>query len=561
VTAPVRRRARRLRWFAIPMVLAILATACGDDDDDSASTDTTTGASSATTASATTGGAPATTPSTIATPSTEAPLEVDPNGELRVGWDLTAINGINLDPGSSDNITDFQFHDLIYDSPLRVTPAGGLEPSLAEAYDIVDSRTITVELEAGLKYSDGSPLTANDVPPTVTRYQEALGTQKNNLNPSIAQIESIEVTSPTAFTIHLKADIAGEAVQMLANREFVIQPTGQTAEVAESKPIGAGPFMVESFTPGQELVLVKNPNYHAPDEVLLAKIRFIHVDSASIANALKGGQIDLHVNYSANDYAGIKDDSNFTAQILPSDSNFIYMGICKDAGAPYEKKEVRQAIMHGIDRDEVNDGAYDGLGEPMTQYWPEASVYYDAATADLATYDADEAKALLATAGVTAETLRVIVISNIPQHNDAALVIGDQLKDLGLTVEVVPTQDIVGDFFQGKKEPAVLTGWVRPGLQKVTRMFGPNSVANVCNYNDDTVNGLTAKIAAIDPTSAEAVQAWKDLSKHIIDNALFIPLLWEPQIVAFKTDAIAGLSQVYPGREGVNLRGVFVPAT
>jgi hypothetical protein len=100
---------------------------------------------------------------------------------------------------------------------------------------------------------------------------------------------------------------------------------------------------------------------------------------------------------------------------------------------------------------------------------------------------------------------------------------------------------------------------VRPGLQKVTRMFGPNSVANVCNYTDPQIDTLTAKIAAIDPNSAEAVQAWKDLSKYIMDNALFVPLVWEPQIVAFKTSKITGLTQVYPGREGVNLRNVFVP--
>jgi peptide/nickel transport system substrate-binding protein len=557
--APASRGARWLRWLVVPMALALVATACGDDDDDSASTDTTTASSSADSA-ATTGGAPATTPSTIATPSTDAALKPDPNGELRIGWDLTAINGIDLDPGSSDNITDFQFHDLIYDTPLHITPDGAFEPGLAQSYDIVDSKTIKVSLRPGLKYSDGTPVTTADVKASVARYQEALANQKNNLNPGIAQIASVDATSDTDFTVTMKTDIAGDSVQMLANREFVIQPSTQTAEVAQSKPIGAGPYMVESFTPGQELVLVKNPNYYDPSVALLNKVRFIQVDAASVANALKGDQIDLHVNYSANDYAGIKDDKNYTAQILSSDSSFIYMGVCKDAGTPYENALVRQAIMYGIDRDEVNDGAYDGLGEPMTQYWPEASVYYDPATADLAKYDVDKAKSLLQQAGVTSENLRVIVLSNQPQHNDAALVIGDELKDLGLTLEVVPTQDIVGDFFQGKKEPAVLTGWVRPGLQKVTRMFGPNSVANVCNYNDDTINGLTAKIAAIDPTSADAVQSWKDLSHYIVDNALFIPLVWEPQIVAFKTDKVAGLTQVYPGREGVNLRGVFVPA-
>jgi peptide/nickel transport system substrate-binding protein len=545
----------------VPLALALVAGACGDDDDDDdgGATDTTAAAETETSAAGTTA-APATTPSTIATPSTEEALEADPDGEIRIGWDLTAINGIDLDPGSSDNITDFQFHDLIYDSPLRVKPEGGYEPSLAESYEIVDPRTISVTLQDDLVYSDGSPLTADDVVASVTRYQDGLANQRNNLNPRIAEIESVEVTSPTEFTIHLASDTAGDSVDMLANREFVIQPAAQTAEQAQSAPIGAGPFKVVSYTQGQELVLEKNESYYAADDVMLARIRFIHVDSAAIANALQGDVIDLHVNYPPSAYAGIEDDDSFTSQVLASDSNFIYMGICKEPGATYESKEVRQAILKAIDRDEVNEGAYDGLGEPMTQMWPRNSQYYDADVAELAAYDPDAAATLLEQSGVTDLTVRAIVISNQPLHNDAALIVGSQLEAIGATLEVVPTQDIVGDFFQGRKEQAVLTGWVRPGLQKVTRMFGANSVANVCNYQDPTIDGLVATIASIDPNSDEAIDAWKELSRHIMEEALFIPLDWEPQIVVFKTDTVAGLSQVYPARAGVNLRGVFVPA-
>jgi ABC-type transport system substrate-binding protein len=543
------------------MVLAILASACGDDDDDNAST-ATTGGSSATSAVATattTGASSATTPSTIAQPSTSAPVQPDPNGEIKIGWDLTAIGGVDLDPGSSDNITDFQFHDLIYDTPLHLTATGTYEPGLAASYKIVDPKTITVSLKPGLKFSDGSPLTANDVKATVARYQQGLADKKNNLNPEIAQITSVDVTSDTDFTINLNADIAGDAVQMLANREFTPQPAAQTADTAETSPIGAGPYKVESFTKGQELVLVKNPNHYDPSVEQLAKIHFVQVDAAATANALKGGTIDMSVTYGASDYDGIKDDKDFTAQVLSSDSLFIYMGVCKDAGTPYENQLVRQAIEYGIDRDEVNDAAFNGLGEPMTQYWPKSSQYYDASVAELAKHDPDKAKQLLQQAGVTSEDLRVIVLSNLPFHNDAALTIGQELEPLGLKLTVVPTQDIVGDFFTGKKEPAVLTGWVRPGLQKVTRMFGPNSVANVCNYSDPQITTMTSKIAAIDPNSPEAVQTWKDLSKYIMENALFVPLVWQPQIVAFKTSKISGLTQVYPGQEGVNLRNVFVP--
>ena len=396
------------------------------------------------------------------------------------------------------------------------------------------------------------------MPPTIARYTQGLAEQKDHFNPRINDIDSIEVTSATDFTIHLKTDTAGDAVAMLANREFAIQPAAQTADQAESKPIGAGPYQVESFTKGQELVLAKNPNYYDPSVQQLARIHFLQVDSASTSNSVKGGQIDLAPNYNSNDYAGIKDDTSFTTQVLASDSNFIYYGVCKDPGSPYEDVKVRQVLEYAMDRDEINDAAFDGLGEPMTQYWPKSSQYYDPAVADLATHDPDKAKQLLQQAGVSNEDLRVIVLSSLPFHNDAAFTMGEELKAVGLSLTIVPTQDILGDFFSGKKEAAVLTGWVRGGIQKVTRMF-VSSEANICNYTNPTITDLATKILALEPNSPEAIQDWKQLSKFVMDNAVFVPFVWQPTIVAFKTDKVGGLTQVYPSSEGVNLRNVYVP--
>ncbi len=290
---------------------------------------------------------------------------------------------------------------------------------------------------------------------------------------------------------------------MLANREFAIQPAAQTADQAESKPIGAGPYQVESFTKGQELVLAKNPNYYDPSVQQLARIHFLQVDSASTSNAVPRV---ARSTWPRTTTRTTTPASRTTRASRPrswrptATSSTTACARTRAAGALTEDVKVRQVLEYAMDRDEINDAAFDGLGEPMTQYWPKSSQYYDPAVADLATHDPDKAKQLLQQAGVSNEDLRVIVLSSLPFHNDAAFTMGEELKAVGLSLTIVPTQDILGDFFSGKKEAAVLTGWVRGGIQKVTRMF-VSSEANIRNYTNPTITDLATKILASSRTA------------------------------------------------------------
>ena len=150
-TQPARcpRRSRRLAASAIAVSLALVAAACGGDDDDQADPATaTTDAPAVTTGSSSSPGATTTAAATGVTtgssslpgPTTTAaaPDDVDPDGVLHIGLDLTATGGLDLDPIEMDSPTDFHVHYNIYDTLLRQHEDGSYEPGLAASAKITN---------------------------------------------------------------------------------------------------------------------------------------------------------------------------------------------------------------------------------------------------------------------------------------------------------------------------------------------------------------------------------------------------------------------------------------
>ena len=98
------------------------------------------------------------------------------------------------------------------------------------------------------------------------------------------EVESITVDSPTKFTIKLKTPIAGQFYNLLAHGEtFVVSPTAVASGVPlDEKPVGAGPFLLDSYTPESKAVFKKNPNYFEKNKIKLAGVELIQTTQAGV---------------------------------------------------------------------------------------------------------------------------------------------------------------------------------------------------------------------------------------------------------------------------------------
>ena len=544
----------RSRWGSFPLqvcviasVLALVVTACGDDDDDTAAP--TTVAVSATSASGgdtvtSAGGA-----TTAAAPTTTAAPDFDPDGVLRFGFDrLGAVGTAGFDPTVTVSSTHTTYLYPLYDSLLRLTPSG-FEPGLAEKWEIVDPRTVTLTLRAGQTFEDGAPLDAAAV---VANLDRAKGRLANGVfDPQFRQYASSEATGSLDVTIHLATDVAGAFLNTLARREgMMVSPSSPEFGGTLSKPDGAGPFVLESYDPEGVMKLKKNPKHWQADEIKLAGLEFVQIPfGPQQLNALRAGTVDVISTVSAADAKALAGEGHFESY--------------QDAGAPdyyltyyYDKpplsdSKVRQAIALAIDRESLVDAI--GGGEPEYQLFQKDTPQYSAEVGQPFAYDPAEAKRLLAEAGYPNGFEISSLMLTIPQLQKAAEVVQANLGDVGIKMSLTQTSNAVEEFWQGRKAEMLVAANGRVGLEKLLQHFGSASIVNTGKVPYPQIEALAADLARIGPTSKEAVDTWHQVDALVRDAMAQVLLVFTQTDYVADTDRVGGFDNqdVVPAFFGV----------
>lgn len=488
----------------IALAVALVAAACGDDDDDTSSAVTSAG------------GAPA---STAAAASTQ-PSDLDPNGVMKVGWDLGTSGRVaySYDPIKMPTPA-YHMHALVYDTLLRAMPDGTYKPGLAKSATVVDPQTIRVELNSGIKFSDNTTLDA-----AAAKFSIDRNVASKNAAPFGSELflaDPVVVDNPTTFTIKLRQPAAGAFYPLLARGEtMIVSPTAANAGTdLNTSPVGAGPFKLESITPEVKVRFVKNPSYFQADQIRLAAVEYIHVAPAAQVTALRSGTVDymdaLQVT-TANQLSG----GGLTVTIAQSDSVHVWSPLCK-RDAPLSDQRVRQALNYAIDRDAVNNTVFQGRTEPMWGLFGTKSPLYDASLKDFYKRDVAKAKSLLTAAGYP-NGFKLTFLVTPGDSQTISEIIQQQLKEIGVELTLQPSTNIVNDFFTPGKPP-LHPGYffllMRSGLDKVTRSFVPGGSGNVCDWTHAPLNTLVDQARAVSPDSAEAKTIWSKIQREVMEQA------------------------------------------
>ena len=197
------------------------------------------------------------------------------------------------------------------------------------------------------------------------------------------------IASPTAL-VKYQAD-AGTV-----DATGVFHPTGT---FATQHPIGTGPYMLQSWTPGNKLVLVANPKYWGAKPKITRVIYLPIGDSSARLQALQSGEVQAADNVAPQDFATIRANKKFKLYLRPPTS-LGYVGINQSI-PPMNNPLVRQAVAYGLNGAAVAKAFYGGVGTPATQFLPPSLVGF--AKKGVPTYKFDPAKSisLLKQAGLT----------------------------------------------------------------------------------------------------------------------------------------------------------------
>jgi peptide/nickel transport system substrate-binding protein len=440
------------------------------------------------------------------------------------------------------------FQHLVEEQPDFADHPATFAPQLAESWEWSDDRkTITFHLRKGLVWSDGVPLTAEDV-----RW-----TWQAQIHPAVAwesvymkeHIRDVEVVDPHTVRFHFTRAYAKQLTDI---NEGLILPKHLWSKLPFEKwrdnsdwfrqnMVAAGPFKIASWTPQQELVLERNETYWQKDRPYLDRVVIrIVPDPSSMINQFLNGDLDFVNHVSVTDVVRIQERPELS--VVSYWSNLYVVAAWNSRRPLFADPEVRRALTLAIDRQAIVDTLLPGgngrVGiSPIIQ-----AVWAHDKTLEPWPYDPAEARRILAAKGWKdtdgdgildrgGRKFSFELSSNAgnPMRNDAAVMIQQQLRKVGieaapriLEFNVLVTDTRSGDF------DAAIVGFSLDTSLDLSGNFHTDSIPsgdNFFQYSNPEVDRLI-ELAASQPEMAQA-EPYIHQIERLIHRDQPVTFLWE----------------------------------
>ena len=346
---------------------------------------------------------------------------------------------------------------------IALDNSNALKPSLAESWSgNADGSVWTFKLRQGVVFNDGSPMEAADVVASMERVVNpksgsgALAALQGILSPG-------GTTAVDTATVQFKLDKSFADFPYLvcqSSYNTVILPRTYSGGFVK-KPVGTGPFMLQSYNAKQKAVMVKNPKYWGKDAAgnalpYLDTVNWVMVQDESAANLqLQSGAIDFQPQTVFQGSQALFADPNLRVDVYPGTGiREVAFNLQKD---PWKTapKELRQAVAYCLDRTAINKALYDGRSNLGYDTFWEPTVFPGSPTPPERAQDYTKAKELLTTAGFANGTTIELTVAKYLENPQLAQLIQEQCKPAGITVNI--NQISYDAFYAGT---ATTTPWL-----------------------------------------------------------------------------------------------------
>lgn len=400
--------------------------------------------------------------------------------------------------------------DQIYDRLTQSKADGSIEGRLAESWTVnEDSSAVTFKLHENAVWSDGEPVTADDVVFSYQMYSDPQVEAKSRyhlqyiagVDDSGAELseDSIEVTADDTYTVtfNLKTSMYADTFLQDIDTVYIIPKhifEGKTAEEINAptlwaNPVGSGPFIYDSEINGERMEFVKNPNYYlgAPKiDRLILRV----TDSASMLAGLINGDLDM-IGYGSiliDDWELAKQQENLVTESIPTTS---YTTMIFNTAKPYMTQEVRQALSMAINRDVLIQAILQGEGEAVVTPISSVSPYYNENIE--VWYDPDKAKSMLEEAGFPFDQTLVFYISSGSSATErTAALIAQDLQKIGVKVRIeqVDFATLMNNMLDGQHDLGLIGSGGTLDPSESREMIYPGSSVNFCQLTDTELSDI-----------------------------------------------------------------------
>lgn len=456
--------------FSAPVIGAVLAACGGDDDED---TPETTAASPTTAAP---GAEPTATqgvtiqqnitPTAGASPAAgSSPTAVAPTGAA--GGAITVsrqVDSENLDPVMQDGNINIWVFMSIYDQLIRIDTNGtALLPGLATEWDISDDgMTYTFTIREGVKFSDGTDMTVDDIKWSIERARD---TEDSPWTFSLAQVASVDTPDDTTVQITLTepwspflSDISMFNSSVIS-RAFA-EEVGVEGLVDQC--MGTGPFALQEWRKAESMTLVKNENYWEEGLPLLDQITYTVVpDVNAQILQLQGGEVDGIIGQGDVPFNRVEElDADPNIQVIRSLSTYNNFLVLQTQHEPLDDVHVRRALNYATDKQAIIDTILFGNAEVSNSFMPNGALFWNADQEGYP-FDLDKAREELAQSKAPdGFEVEIQIRSGNDQQSAIATAVQAMWSQIGVTVNILPLEATVLAQNNRDENFAIrITGW------------------------------------------------------------------------------------------------------
>ncbi len=444
---------------------------------------------------------------------------------------------VTLDPHGVQSTVTNLVKVNIFENLVKQEADGTIVPELAESWEQVDDTTYIFKLRQDVKFSNGDPMTAEDVV-----YSLARSASSPTTSALAGMIDYENCSAVDEYTVELKtiqpyapilAHLAQECIAIVSK-----SVTEANDGSVDADPCGTGPYMLSEWVAGDHITLVENPYYWGEKPYIPTVLFRIIPEGSTRTLELESGGVDIVLDLPESDVARVSANQNLVVDKM---SNFYNYHVYLNQKNQYLKDEnIRKAISCALDRDAIVQVASEGTKKPLYGYLC-SGVWGYSDDIEKYEYDLDRAKEYMAAAGYPDGGFELGFLCNSATiYVTAAEIIQSMLSEIGITVNITSTDSggALDLLYSGNFDMAINT-WVAVagdpdyGLYPVFHSSMTTS-GNLSGINDPKVDELL-EAGRYETDSEKRLEIYAELQAYLADKAYDLPLWEDVNINAYQS--------------------------
>ena len=439
----------------------------------------------------------------------------------------------NFDTHNNLNDNGMRINMAIYDPLVRMNnETYEINPCIAESYIISDDGTeYTFKIKSGVKFTDGSDMTIDDVVFSLQR-----GMKMPMAVPSFARVTGVELSGTDSVMVKLDGPYPEFLFAMALPTAGILSKAAFESmgeEAFAKNPVTTGPYKVTDWKVGEKVTLTANENYHmGPVPIKNVEYRVI-TDANSAVLSLESGDIDAYVDVQQSSFKRIEENEKLTLHKGNAfGMNFIQVNCSL---APFDNLAARQALAYATDKESMLYGILDGDGQMVDTFATSEYLGYTDKVVKYP-YDIQKAKELFAQAGVTEGSKLSIIVYNT-KSSKFAQILQNSLAEIGITAEISQMERSAFDdaALSGTSHIIVDGGtFTAPTIDEVLYTAVHSSQMDIRNYskyeNTDVDKYLEEARKTLNDEDRAAI--YEKLLIKLSEDVPMIPTIWNTKNIA-----------------------------